>query len=172
MSYCKETVKMKRKRSLRKRMGHTLLEAMLASFLALICALIFSATIPISNVTRGKAETMNNAVSLAQKSAELFRGRGYPNVSATRLHQEGLIDSLTQVDLKTIGITSDSEMAYEATSVDEDLVDSPSRVLPNGRGFITTEQVDLDLRRVTVIMAWQEKSTWKSVRVSTLVANL
>lgn len=152
--------------------GHTLLETMFAVFLALICALIFSATIPIASITRGKAENMNSAVSLAQKTAELVRGGGYPNTLPSRLYDNNLIDSTTLQSIASYSFATAGEQAYECSNVDNALVDSPSKVLPNGKGFIKSEQVDLDLRRVTVIIAWQERSKWKSVRISTLVANL
>lgn len=156
----------------RKRKGHTLLEAMFASFLALICALIFAATIPLANFTRGKAENMNLAVSLAQKSAETMKASGYPNVTPQRLYDNNLIDSLTQQSIAALPFGQTGEMAYPANNVDNALVDSPSKLLPEGRGYVIAEQADLDMRRITVIVAWKERSVWKSVRVSTWVANL
>lgn len=156
----------------RKRSGHTLLEAMFAVFLALACALIFAATVPVANTTRGKAEFMNSAVSLAQKTAEVVRSGGYPNTQPDRLYANKLIDSLTEVSISSYPFGSAGEKAYECSNIDNNLVDSPSRVLPNGKGFVQTSQVNIDLRQVTVIIAWQENSEWKSVRLSTLVANL
>lgn len=148
------------------------METMFAVFLALVAALIFSATIPTANVSRGKAEYVNSAVSLANKTAETIRSRGYPNTNPDRLLANGLIDNQTLVNISAYPFALTGEQAYEASNVDNALVDSPSKTLPNGKGFVRTEQVDLDLRRVTVIVAWQERSQWKSVRVSTLVANL
>lgn len=161
-----------RPRKLTRKSGHTLLETMFAVFLALTCALIFAASAPVANVTRGKADHMNSAVSLAQKTAESIHSTGYPNATAERLLDNGLIDSGTAVNISGYPFGLSGETAYEATNIDSDMVDSPSKVLPGGRGFIKTEQVDLDLRRVTVIIAWQERSQWRSVRLSTLIANL
>lgn len=152
--------------------GHTLLEAMFASFLALTCALIFAATVPVANFTRGKAELVSLATSLAQKQMELIKGQGYPNVTATRLHDRGLIDSLTQIDLGTTSFGSSGEMAYLSKTIDGSLKDSAEVVLPSGRSYVMTEQVDLDLRRVTVVVAWKERDTWRDIRITTLVANL
>lgn len=152
--------------------GHTLLESMFAVFLALVCALIFASTVPVANSTRGKAEFTNSAVSLAQKTAEVVRSGGYPNTTADRLYANGMIDSVSTVSLSGYSFGNAGETAHDASSVDNALVDSPSKVLPSGKGFVKIEQVDIDLRRVTVIIAWKEGDDWKSVRLSTLVANL
>ncbi|MCA0362015.1 MAG: hypothetical protein LCH41_13310 [Armatimonadetes bacterium] len=160
---------MQRRRSQK---GHTLLEAMMSAFLALICALIFTATIPVANLTRGKAENTNSAVSLAQKTIETLRGQGYPNTTPTQLLSNGLIQSTTPVNLHSIGAGTAGETGFEFTETDTGVVDSPRTVLPNGRGFIRTESLQMGLRRVTVIVIWQERSETKLVRLSTLVANL
>lgn len=172
----KKTVKpkcvMTRQRRVRLNRGHTLLEAMMAAFLALITALIFSATIPIANFTRGKAENVNLATSLAAKTIEAVRGDGYPNTTAQRLYDNNFISSTSQVNIGSLGIGTAGEMAYDASDADSALVDSAAKVLPSGKGYIKTEQVDLELRRITVIIAWKEKDVWKTVRMGTLVANL
>lgn len=157
----------------RSQRGHTLIEAMFAAFLALVCALIFSATVPVANLTRGKAESLNQATSLGQKTVESIRSGKYPNCSAAQLFADGKIQSMTQVNLGTLpGVGTAGEMAYEFTTVESAEIDSPGSVLPAGRGFIKTEQVNLDMRRITVIIAWQERSQWKSIRLMTLIANL
>jgi type II secretory pathway pseudopilin PulG len=152
--------------------GHTLIESMFAAFLALICALIFSATIPVANFTRGKAENMNAATSLAQKVMERVRNEGYANTTHSRLVTVGLADSATLVNTSTYGCGPTGEQAMEFTNMEGSLIDSPATVLPSGRGFIYSQQVGIDVRRVNVIVNWQEGSTRKSVRLSTLVANL
>lgn len=155
-----------------KQRGHSLLEAMMAAFLVLICALIFSATIPVANMTRGKAENLNIATSLSQKLMEKIRGTGYPNTTGARLLTVGLVDNTTVVDIGALGIGSAGETAFECTNVDGADFDSTARVLPNGRSFIKVEQISMDMRRLTVVMAWKEKSAWKSIRVASLSANL
>ncbi|QYK54023.1 MAG: hypothetical protein KF824_03800 [Fimbriimonadaceae bacterium] len=152
--------------------GHTLMEAMFSAFLALVCALIFTATVPFANFTRGKADNLNAATSLAQKTSESIRGGGYANSSAQRLADDGKVQSSTAVSISGFSFGTAGETALEFTTVDAANVDSPAAVLPNGRGYIKSEQVSADLRRVTVIIAWQEKSVWKSVRLATLIANL
>lgn len=152
--------------------GHTLMEAMFASFLVLICALIFSATIPVANFTRGKAENLSSATSLAQKMMETVRGEGYPNTTHQRLFEVGLADSATLVSTHSAGCGPLGEQALEFTGIDSGVVDSPGSVLPQGRGFIFSEQLGLDVRRVTVIVSWRENADVKSIRLSSLVANL
>lgn len=159
-------------RSRRHNSGHTLMEAMMASFLALVCALIFAATIPVANVTRGKAEYLNLATSLAQKQIEAIRHMQYPNTTAQRLFDNDRINSMTQINIGTLGVGTTGEMAYDASDVDTAETDSPRKLLPGGRGFVQTTQQGLDMRRVSVIVAWRERGEWRTVRVSTLVANL
>lgn len=156
----------------RNRSGHTLIESMMAAFLALICALIFSATMPVANLTRGKADHLNTATSLSQKVLESVRGQGYPNSTPQRLFDRGLIESLTSVSLQPRGLGTAGESGFPFTNVDTGILDSPATVLPNGEGFLMTEMVGQDLRRVTVVVAWRERGTQRSLRVSTLVANL
>lgn len=152
--------------------GHTLIEAMFASFLALVCALIFSATIPVANLTRGKAENLNLATSLSQKMMERVRGEGYPNTTHQRLFDVGLADSTTLVSTATYGCGPVGEQALQFTNIDAGIVDSPAKSLPDGRGFIYSTQVGADMRQVTIIVRWQERSGVKSVRLTSLVANL
>lgn len=158
-------------RSSRLTRGHTLMEAMLASAIALVCALVFAATMPVANVTRGKSALMNNATSLAQKTIERVRQEGYANASANRLVAIGLAESATPVNVGALGFGSPGEMALEATNIDAGQGDAPAQVLPDGRGFIKTESVGLDMRRVTVIIGWREKDRIRSVRVGTLLGN-
>ncbi len=154
------------------RTGHTLIEAMFASFLALLCALIFSATIPVANISRGKADNQNAATILAQKMIETARGEGYPNATNSRFVDNGMADNSTLVNTNALGIGPAGEQALEFTNVDSGIVDSPGTVLPGGRGFIYSAQSGLDMRRVTIIVMWREKTTTRSVRLTTLVANL
>lgn len=152
--------------------AHTLIEAMFASFLALTCALIFTATIPVANLTRGKADHMNSATSLAQKMLERVRRDGYPNAENSRFVVNGLADASTLVSTSAYGCGPIGEQALEFTNVDASVVDSPAKVLPGGKGYIFSTQAGIDMRRVTVVVAWKENSVTKSVRLTTLVANL
>ncbi len=158
-------------RSFRLTRGHTLMEAMLASAIALVCALVFAATMPVANVTRGKSALMNNATSLAQKTIERVRQEGYANSTANRLVAIGLAESATPVNIGALGFGPPGEMALEATNIDAAQGDAPAQVLPDGRGFIKTEQMGMDMRRVTVIIGWREKDRIRSVRVGTLLGN-
>ncbi|MDI9639911.1 hypothetical protein QPK87_19675 [Kamptonema cortianum] len=152
--------------------GHTLLEALMAAFMALVCALIFSATMPVANFARGKAENVGIATSLAQKISETIRATGYPNTTPSQLQSNGIVASTTPVNIGTLGIGSSGELALDATLNDNAQADSASRALPGGRAFVKTESIGMELRRITVIVAWQEKGKWKTIRLGTLVANL
>lgn len=134
----------------------------MASFLVALCAAVLAASIPTATKLRLKATYTGLALSLAQKQLEAIRTRGYPNVSGEQLASLGLLDSASPVSTNT----------YSFTNVDHPLFDSPARVLPEGEGFVTIEQTDLDLRRVVVTVRWTENGRQRSLSLGTLVANL
>lgn len=107
------------------------------------------------------ADKSNIAVALAQKQLEAIKGVD-PSLSAAVLFSAGLIDSTTPV----------SPNKWSFTNVDTAAFDNPARVLKNGEGFITIEQVDIELRRVTVEVRWTEQARQRSIRVGTLVADM
>lgn len=145
-----------------KKRGHTLVEAMFAIFLALVCALIFGATMPIANTSRAKADMRTTAVGLAQKQLEAIKAGGYANVTAQRMFDNGLIDSLTTVAPNT----------YSFTTADSAATDSPSQVLPSGQGTVQVNQLDLELREVIIEVKYLDRGEERVVRIGTLVANL
>lgn len=163
---------MRLRRTTRGTKGHTLLEAMMASFLCLLCAMIFAATMPVATLTRGKAENVSIATSLGQKMLEEIRANGYPNSTVARLYAVSLLDSTTAVNLGTVGVGTAGETGYECTNVDTAAAGNTGRILSQGRSFLIVDQVNIDMRRVTVVVGWKEKGNWKTVRVGTLVANL
>lgn len=146
-----------------RKQGFSLVEVLFAIFLASLCALVLAAGMPIANSSRARADMYNKATGLAQKQIEAIRSLGYPNATATQLANAGLIDSTTPVEGTDI---------YSFTNVDTVALDNPSRILPGGVGRIRLEQVDLDLRRVTIEVRWVDRGTTKSIRLGTLIANL
>lgn len=148
--------------SRRKKRGFSLIEVLFAIFLVMLSASIVVATMPTATRARVKADYNNKATSLAQKMIETVRGLGYANVAASPLYARGLLDSTTPVASNT----------YSFTNVDSTALDEPSRILPAGTGTIKIEQVDIDLRRITVTVSWTERGTARNVVVGTLVANL
>lgn len=117
---------------------------------------------PIANSSRARADYYNKATGLAQKQIEAIRTIGYPNATASQLATVGLIDSAEPIATNT----------FSFTNVDSASLDNPARILPSGTGRVTLEQIDLDLRRVTVEIRWMDRSVQKSVKVGTLIANL
>ncbi|MBC8064748.1 MAG: hypothetical protein H7Y17_07960, partial [Chlorobia bacterium] len=61
---------------------------------------------------------------------------------------------------------------YAFTNTDNTNLDSPATVLTQGTGRVKIEQIDLDLRRVTVTINWSDRGQAKSVALGTLIANL
>jgi hypothetical protein len=135
---------------------------MLAIFLMTASIAVVAATMPISTISRGKSDLYNKAQNLAQKELERVRALGYPNATAALLLQNSLIDS----DTPTTGTT------YSWTNVDAGLNHSPATVLPSGTGSLTIDQVDNDLRRITVTVTYSDRGKTLSYSTGTLIANV
>ncbi|MBX3117644.1 MAG: prepilin-type N-terminal cleavage/methylation domain-containing protein [Fimbriimonadaceae bacterium] len=142
--------------------GHTLVEVLFAVALCGICALIMAATMPMANTTRAKADLNNRATSLAQKQLEAIKSLGYANATTQQLFANGLIDSQSPVATNT----------YAWTNSDAAATDNPAKILPSGTATVKLEQVDLDLRRVTVVVNWKVRGANRSISIGTLIANL
>lgn len=142
--------------------GMSYVEVMLALFLMTASIAIVGATMPLSSIALGKADLYNKAQNLAQKELERVRSLGYPNASPAQLLANQLVDSATP----TSGTT------YSWTNVDGAVSHSPATVLPSGTGSITLEQVDIDLRRVTVTVTYSDRGRTLSYSTGTLIANL
>lgn len=145
-----------------KRRGFSLIEVLMAIFLVVMCSMIVVATMPIATASREKADLMSKATGIAQKQIEALRGVGYPNLVPTQMLAFGLIDSATPVATNT----------YSFNNADTAVFDSPALVLPSGTGRVLVEQVDFDLRRVTVTVTYVERGITRTSRLATLVANL
>lgn len=154
---------MNHRRGIRRiRKGFTLIEVLFAVFMTLMCATILAATMPIATASRERADANNKATSIAQKQLEAIRGLGYGNITPGQLLAYKLIDSVTPV----------SDSTYSFKNVDKDAKDSVANVLPGGDGNVMIEQLDTDLRRVTVIVTYDDRNGKQEVRIATLVANL
>lgn len=140
------------------------MEVLLAVFLAGLCATLLAATMPVATTSRARADLNNKATSLAQKHLEAVRGLGYANAIPAQLIKYSLIDSASPL--------AGAPSTFAITNVDNAAVDSAAQVLPSGTGRLTLEQVDLDLRRVTVEIRYSDRGTERSVTVGTLIANL
>lgn len=145
-----------------KRRAVSLIEVQIAVFVAVACLLIVAATMPAGTMSKSRTDLMMKAASLAQKELEAVKAIGYPNLTATQMYTYKVIDSTTPTATNT----------YSFTNVDTTLVDSPAKVLPNGVGRVMVEQVDLELRRVTVTLTWTDRERNRSLVLGTLVANL
>lgn len=142
--------------------GVTLLEVLFAVFLVAVSATILAASMPSASRSQKIADLNNKATNLAQKELEAIRSVGYANVTPAQLVGVGLLDSVTPVATNT----------YAFTQVDQGASDSPSVLLPSGTGTVKIEQVGLDMRRVTVRVAWFHRGATRSVSVGTLIADL
>ncbi len=146
---------------------------MIGCFIALACCLIVSGAMPIANGSRSKAEKANIALALAQKQIEKAKSLGFPNATAARAFDNGMLDSLTVVDLHSAMLFGTASYpAYESTWVDDPQVDSAGKLLPYGRSFLTFSEINPNLRAVEVIVFWQEGSTTRFVKLGALLANL
>jgi len=146
----------------KKRRGTTLVEVLFAVFLVAVGAVVVAATMPVASASRAKSDLYNKATGLAQKQLEAIRGAGYGNITATQLYALGLIDSTEPIEDDTYSF-SNSDLAS---------LDSPALVLPSGKGYVSVEQLDLDLRKVVVKVEWDWRGEKRTVTVGTTVANL
>lgn len=153
-------------RTRKRNAGTTLIEVLFAAFLAAMCGMVLAATMPVASKSRAKAEMNDKATSIAQRELEAVRGLGYANITASQLLAYGLIDSTTPTSGTTYSFTN-------VAKPDNEFVNQGGRVLlKNMQGAITIDQVDLDLRRVIVDVSYIDRGTTRTVRLSTLVANL
>lgn len=147
---------------MKRRRGFSLVEVLIAIFLVVMCSMIVVATMPVATASREKADLMSKATGIAQKQLEALRGVGYPNLVPSQMFNFGLIDNVAPVATNT----------YSFTNADTAVFDSPALVLPNGVGRVMIEQVDFDLRRVTVWVTYNDRGTTRTSRLATLIANL
>lgn len=148
-----------RRRSAR---GFSLIEVMMGVFAAGMCAAIVAATMPIANSSRAKANDINKAMGLAQKELEAIRGQGYPNIDPLKLNTAGLLDNVSPVAPNT----------YSFTKCDTDKLDSPAKVLTDGKGTVRINNPEDGVKEILITVSWREMSKRKSVQLGTLVANL
>lgn len=142
--------------------GQTLIEVLLALFMLTVAVTILAATMPVANRSTVKADFVGKAAGLAQKELESIRNLGYANLSGTVLASNGLLDSATQSAANT----------YTFTNIDLGVVDSIATIMPAGAGTVMIEQVNIDLRRITITVSWTERGTRRNFVLGTLVANL
>ena len=141
--------------------GVTLIEVMFACFLALMSALILSAAMPISTVSREKANMQDLATSIAQRQLEAIKSQGFAQITPSRLTTVGLIDSATPVSADTYSFNNNS------TAIKDD----PASVLPGGSGTVTITSPSVDMKEIRVRVRYTDRGSSKQVMVGTNVAN-
>ena len=146
----------------RKNRGLSVVEAMLSVFMVASAGAILASAMPVATVSRTKANYMNKAANFAAKEIELMKAQTYPNLSAAKLLAADCIDSTTPVASNT----------YSCNSTDAAVGDRVTDILPNGTATVKLEQVDIELRRITLTVSWTEKGRTRTYVAASLVANL
>ncbi|MEI7985328.1 MAG: type II secretion system protein [Armatimonadota bacterium] len=146
----------------RKNNGFTLIEVMLSVFMVTCAGAILASAMPAATVSRMKGNYLNKAANFAQKEVELMKAQTYSNLTATKLFSADLIDSTSTIATNT----------YSCNNTDAAVGDRVSDILPNGTASVKIEQVDLELKRITLTVNWSEKGRSRSYVVGSLVANL
>lgn len=150
---------MKRRRL---RRGFTFAETLLSVFIVASAATIVGATMPVATMSKTKAAYGSLAANYAQKQIEQMKMLGYQNLNATRLSAAGLIDSATP----TSGTT------FSMANTDNAFGGHVGAILPSGTASMTLTQEANELRRIVIIVNWNERGNTRSYTVGTLVANL
>lgn len=125
-------------------------------------AAILASSMPVSTVARNKANYLNKAANFAQKEIELMKAQGYANLTPDKLDAADLIDNTTTVGDNT----------YACNTTDSAVGDRVSDLLPTGTATVKVEQLDIELKRITVTVNWKEKGKNRSYAVASLVANI
>lgn len=136
-----------------KRRGFSLIEVLFGIFLISACAAILAATVPVASSSRITADYSNKATSIAHTEMERIRGAGYAQLTPDLLSQAGLISSKSP----------NEDGSYPFATGDG---------IPSGTGSVAVQQVDIDLRQVTVTVTYQVRGVTKTRTVGGLVANL
>jgi hypothetical protein len=131
-------------------------------FLVASAATVFAVAMPVATVGRGKAKYQQRAVNFSNKQIELVRSMGYANINPQKLAAATVIDSDQPVASDT----------YSCNTVDQAHGDRISDAVPNGNATLKIEQIDQELKRVTVKVTWQENQRSREFELGTLVANL
>jgi Tfp pilus assembly protein PilV len=142
--------------------GFSIIEAMLSVFMVTCAAAILTSAMPAATVSRMKGNYLNKAANFSQKEIELMKAQTYANLTATKLLAADLIDSSTPVSSNT----------FSCNSTDAASGDRVSDILPSGTATVKVEQVDIELKRITVTVNWVERGRNRSYAVASLVANL
>ena len=135
---------------------------MLSVFMVTCAGAILASSMPAATVSRVKGNYLNKASNFAQKEVELMKALTYPNLTPTKLLAADLIDSTTTVSSNT----------YSCNNTDSAVGDRVQDLLPSGTATVKVEQIDLELKRITVTVNWSEKGRSRSYAVASLVANL
>ena len=91
-----------------------------------------------------------------------MKAQTYPNLSADKLYAADLIDNTTAVSSNT----------YSCNNTDSAVGDRVTDLLPHGSATAKVEQVDIELKRITLTVTWTEKGRTRTYSVGSLVANL
>jgi type II secretory pathway pseudopilin PulG len=146
----------------RKNNGFTLIEVMLSVFMVTCAGAILASAMPAATISRVKGNYLNRAANFAQKEIELMKAQTYSNLTASKLYAADLIDNTTAIATDT----------YSCNSTDAAVGDEISDILPSGSASVKIEQLDIELKRITVTVNWNEKGRNRSYVVGSLVANL
>ncbi len=145
----------------RRQSGFTLAEVVLSIFLLGVVAVVFGALYPVSERLSGGAKYRATALMLAERRMEAVKLLGYGNLTYDGLRAYGLIDA------------EPNTSPFSFTNTDNAKNESPSRLLPQGTGQIIVEDVEWDVKRVTVRVQWTDRNNRsQAVELRTLVTNL
>ena len=139
--------------------GSVLLDAMIGMFILVVAALIYSATMAMSAVSRAKADEFTKATSIVNRELESIKNLGYDNLTHDALAYYSLISA------------TPATSPYSFTSVGA-TNDRIGTLLRDGTGTVAVTDESGTLRKVVVTLNWTSRTGARSVIASTELAQL
>lgn len=129
-----------------------------------ICAAAIAvAALPVSTTSKTKAKYYNYAVNFATRQIEEIQYHDFTKITAADLAADDLIDNTVPVS---------GTDTYSCNLTQFGAGEAITTKLPSGKATVRIEDINADMKRVTVHVEWKERSNTRSYDLGAVVANL